>query len=165
MNNIDQESRSRLTGILQKEIDTASGRKALEYGSGIFSLAADLRDRLDYLACTDKSTAFLEEFRTEAEKRDIMLIPDGELGEDCYFGRFHLIWTVFGLRGQPRLVDEIMKLRRLILKGGKIVIIDFAADDFEAECCKQLKRCGFADLHTESVEISGESAFMIMAQK
>ena len=165
MNSIDQNSRTVLLEILKNEIETASGGKALEYGSGRYSLAAELRDRLDYLACTDKSAEFTGSFRPEAEKKDIFLIPDEELGEDCYFGRFHLVYTVFGFRGQPRLVDEVMKLRRLILKGGKIVIIDFAADNFDAECLKQLKRCGFADPHTRALEIGGEAAFMIMAQK
>lgn len=167
MNNIliDQSSRKHLLEILVKEIDTASGRKALEYGSGRYSLAADVRERLDYLACTDRSADLLDAFHPEAERRDIILIPDEELGEDCYFGRFHLVYTVFGFFGQPRLVDEVMKLRRLILKGGKIVIIDFAADDFAAECVKQLKRCGFTDPRMETINLDGKAVFEISAQK
>ena len=165
--NISKETGSCLTAKLREEIETVPGRKVLEYGSGRCSFAADLRSMLDYLACADSPSEFTGSFREEAEKHDIFLIPDDELGEDCYFGRFHLVYTPFGLRGKPGLVDEIMKLRRLILKGGKIVIIDSAAGDFEAECLKQLKRCGFSDPDMITFDIgNGESAvFMITAQK
>ena len=162
---ISQASRNGLIDKLKEEIKTSGAKKALEYGSGIYSIAAEIKDDLDYLACTDKDAGFLTEFRPEAEKREIFLIPDGELGEDCYFGRFHLVYTNFGFRGQSHLVDEVMRLRRLILKGGKIAVIDFASDGFEAACIKQLKRCGFADPHRESFEIDGQAAFMITAQK
>ena len=162
---ITPESRRQLLSEIRKEIATASGRKVLEYGSSILSLAAELRGELDYLACTDKSAEFLETFRPEAKERDILLIPDDELGEDCYFGRFHLVYTLFGLHGQSHLVDEIMRLRRLLLKGGKVVIIDTPAEGFDGECIKQLKRCGFNDPHAAFPDLEGEAAFMITVQK
>ena len=154
-----------LIDLMEEEIRTTSGGKALEYGSGICSLAAELRGDLEYLACTDRSADALNDLRETAAEKEIFLIPDAELDEDCYFGRFHLVYTLFGFRKQPHLVDEIMRLRRLILKGGKMVIIGLADEASDAECIKQLKRCGFADPHTRALEIGGKAAFMITAQK
>ena len=162
---ISQASRSRLIKELKEAIRTSTARKALEYGSGICSVAAEIRDALDYLACTDRPEELSKVFRTDAEAREIYLIPDTELGEDCYFGRFHLVYTNFAFRGRSHLVDEVMRLRRLILKGGKIVIIDFAADGFDTECIKQLKRCGFADPRMRTLDLAEGTAFMITAQK
>ena len=150
---------------LRGEIETASGRKALEFGSGTYSLAEELRGGLEYLACSDKDPGALEDLRPMAEVNDISLIPDAELGEDCYFGRFHMVYTVFGFFGLPHLVDEVMRLRRLIIRGGKLVVIDRAENDFEAVCIKQLKRCGFVNFREESLTLDGSQTFLISAEK
>ena len=155
----------KLTALMHKQLSTAIGRKALEFGSGRCTLADVLRGELEYLACTDKSGKALETLRQQTEKEDIFLIPDSELSEDCYFGRFHMVYTLFGFHDLPHLVDEIMRLRRLILKGGKMVIIDFAADGFTEDCIKQLKRCGFANITEETFEIDGRPAFLLEAVK
>ena len=162
---VTEEDRKELISLLDQEIRTASGLKALEFGSGSCSPAAELRGELEYLACTDKSDAVLDALRESAEAEDIVVIPDRELAEDCYFGRFHLVYTVFGFRELPHLVDEIMRLRRLILKGGKMVIINTAADGFDAECIKQLKRCGFTDITEKSFALDGDQAFLLCAVK
>lgn len=160
-----KETMERLTALMQKQLSTAIGRKALEFGSGRCTLADVLHGELEYLACTDKSGKDLDALRQQAEKEDIFLIPDSELSEDCYFGRFHMVYTLFGFHDLPHLVDEIMRLRRLILKGGKMVIIDFAADGYAEDCIKQLKRCGFENITKETFEIDGRSAFLLEAVK
>ena len=158
-------ARGVLAEKIKNEVRTAPGRKALEFGSGKYSLAAELRGDLEYLACTDKTDTGLVSVRPAAEANDISLIPDSEMGEDCYFGRFHLVYTVFGFSGLPHLVDEIMRLRRLIIKGGKLAAADFADDGFEAECVKQLKRCGFSEIKTDHFTLDGRQAFLLSAQK
>ena len=150
---------------MRKQLGTAIGRKALEFGSGRCSLADVLRGELEYLACTDKSGKALETLRLQAEKEDIFLIPDSELSEDCYFGRFHMVYTLFGFHDLPHLVDEIMRLRRLILKGGKMVIIGFADGASDAECIKQLKRCGFTGIENDRYDLDGMKVFRILAVK
>ena len=154
-----------LLDAVRREIGSAPGRKVLEFGSGSYSLAAELRNELEYLACTDKSAAGLEAIRTIAESMDIHLIPDGEMSEDCYFGRFHLVYTLFGFHGLPHLVDEIMRLRRLILKGGKMVVIGFPENNFADECIKQLRRCGFTSIRTEAADPERGRFFLIAAEK
>ena len=162
---LSKETMDKLPALMQKQLSTAIGRKALEFGSGRCTLADVLRGELEYLACTDKSGKALETLRQQTEKEDIFLIPDSELSEDCYFGRFHMVYTLFGFHDLSHLVDEIMRLRRLILKGGKMVIIDFAADGFTEDCIKQLKRCGFENITKEIFEIDGKSAFLLEAVK
>ncbi len=162
---LSENSREMLLGRLREEIGTALGRKVLEFGSGTCSLAEALRGDLEYLACSDKSGEALELLRPAAEALDIRLIPDSEMGEDCYFGRFHMVYTLFGFEGLPHLVDEVMRLRRLILKGGKIVVIGRAENDFAAECIKQLKRCGFTDIRTGTFDLDGSPSFLITAGK
>ncbi len=156
---------TKLTALMEEQIGTAIGRKVLEFGSGSCSLAEKLRAELEYLACTDKSGNIPDTLHRQAKGREIIIIPDSELNEDCYFGRFHLVYTLFGFHDLPHLVDEIMRLRRLILKGGKMVIIDFAAGSFAAECIKQLKRCGFEKISEQSFEIEGRPAFLLEAEK
>ena len=162
---LTETSKKALLDLMKEEVKTAAGRKALEYGNGVCSLASELRPELEYLACTDRSGEALNDLRESAAKEDIYLIPDAELGEDCYFGRFHLVYTLFGFQKQPHLVDEIMRLRRLILKGGKMVIIGLAEDQFDAECIKQLKRCGFAGINNEPFDLDGLAVFRISAVK
>ena len=91
---LTETSKKALLDLMKEEVKTASGRKALEYGSGVCSLASELRPELEYLACTDRSGEALNDLRESASKEDIYLIPDAELGEDCYFGRFHLVYAV-----------------------------------------------------------------------
>ena len=160
-----EESMEKLTTLMRQQLSTAIGRKALEFGSSRCSLADTLRGELEYLACTDKSNKALKAIRQQSENKGITQIPDSELGEDCYFGRFHLVYTLFGFHDLPHLVDEIMRLRRLILKGGKMVVIDFAADGFANECIKQLKRCGFENITEETFDIDGKPAFLLEAVK
>lgn len=159
------ESIDQVTDLMREQIRTAAGGKALEFGSTGFSLAKTLRRDLEYLACSDKTETFPENLRSIADAHDIHLIPDQEMGEDCYFGRFHMVYTLFGFRGLPHLVDEIMRLRRLIIKGGKMVIVDWAEAQFDAECVKQLKRCGFQNITVNTFMLEGQSAFLISAEK
>ena len=151
--------------LITNEIDPAFGRKLLEFGSCGTSIAEQIIDQCDYLALTDKDPDMKAKLGHFSKIDKIQLIQDSELSEDCYFGRFHLVYTLFGFRGLPHLVDEIMRLRRLILKGGKIVVIDRKSDDFESECIKQLKRCGFTNFTSETFDYSGEEAFLLTAQK
>ena len=160
-----EKSHKKLAEIIADEIDTGTGRKILEFGSGSGSVAEILRDKCDYLACTDKDQAALEQLNTAGAGAEIVLIPDSELEEDCYFGRFHMVYTLFGFQDLPHLVDEIMRLRRLILKGGKMVIVGSPDGNSETECTKQLKRCGFVDISSESAEIEEEKVFIITARK
>ena len=159
---LTERNKKTLIGLMKQEIQTAAGKKALEYGSGICSLAAELRGDLEYLACTDRSADALKDLQETADEKGIFLIPDGELDEDCYFGRFHLVYTLFGFQ---HLVDVIMRLRRLILKGGKMVIFGPADDQSDAECIKQLKRCGFAGIEDEISELDCMRVFRISAVK
>ena len=160
-----KESMEKLTALMRQQLSTAIGRKALEFGSSRCSLADTLHGEMEYLACTGKSGKTPESLLQLAEQKDIILIPDNELGEDCYFGRFHLVYTLFGFHDLPHLIDEIMRLRRLIMKGGKMVIIDFAADGFADECIKQLKRCGFENITEETFDIDGKSVFLLETVK
>ena len=162
---MDKKSSETLSERIINNIETDFGRKLLEFGSCGTSIAGSIADRCDSLSLTDKDPDMPEKLRSDAEKLGVQLIPDAELGEDCYFGRFHLVYTLFGFRGLPHLVDEIMRLRRLILKGGKMVIIDHADEGFDAECVKQLKRCGFTQISTEFFDLAEEKAFIITARK
>ena len=154
-----------LAAIIEKEIVPDLGRKLLEFGSCGTTIADLISAHCDYLALTDKAPDITEKLSRFAEESKIQLIPASELSEDCYFGRFHLVYTLFGFRGLPHLVDEIMGLRRLILKGGKIVIIDHPSDHFADECTKQLRRCGFQSIRTETSEAEGKEIFLISAEK
>ena len=162
---LTQTAKDLLTAMLRQEIESGTGKKALEYGCGGTSLAAYLVDGLEYLASADKNDEYPAELKAASETKGIYLIPDREIEEDCYFGRFHLVYTVFGFHSLPRLVDEIMRLRRLIVKGGKMVIIDSAGDHFEETCVKQLKRCGFAKIAEEEFAVDGKPAFRLSAEK
>lgn len=162
---LTETGKNALIGLMKQEIETAVGRKALEYGSGVCSLASELRGDLEYLACTDRSGAALDDLRETAGEKSLYLIPDGELDEDCYFGRFHLVYTLFGFQDLRHPVDVIMRLRRLILKGGKMVIIGFADGQSDAECIKQLKRCGFTGIADEEFDLGGMKVFRISAVK
>ena len=150
---------------LRNEIQTAAGRKGLEFGSTRCRMAERIRDDFEYLALSDPSEEALSTLREAAAETDIHLIPYGEIGEDCYFGRFHMVYTLFTFHDLPHLVDEVMALRRLILKGGKMVIIDDDAEDFHAVCVKQLTRCGFIIREDERKEIDGRPVFFISAEK
>lgn len=162
---LTETNKKALIGLMKQEIETASGKKALEYGSGICSLAAELRGELEYLACTDKSEDALNDLREIPGEGRISLIPDAELDEDCYFGRFHLVYTLFGFQQLQHPLDVIMRLRRLILKGGKMVVFGIADDRSDAECIKQLKRCGFAGIENEEHDLGGMKVFRISAVK
>ena len=153
------------TERLRKEIEASEGRKCLLFGASCFPQAAALRDKMEYLACSDKSDAALDTIRESAAEMDIHLIPASELGEDCYFGRFNLIFCLSSFQGLPRLVDEIMALRRLLIKGGSMVIADRDEDGLYDDCLKQLKRCGFTDPFSEKYEIDGEPFFLIRVTK
>lgn len=162
---LEQLIETQLTDLIEEQIRTAAGQKVLEFGTGTFSLAHDLWTKSE-LSCTDKSMEVLQNaVQAIPEAESVSLIPDSELEEDCYFGRFHMVYSVFAFHGLRHLVDEIMRLRRLIIKGGKMVIVDFAADNFENECIKQLKRCGFEKINTTGLEIGGKPAFLISAEK
>lgn len=158
-------SLKQLTAMIEKNIAPAFGSKLLEFGSAGTSIAGYLCGQCDYLALTDKDKNFSVKPECLSEANTIQLIPDESLSEDCYFGRFHLVYTLFGFRDLPHLVDEIMRLRRLIIKGGKIAVIDYTDDDFPNECIKQLKRCGFQNFHQEIFEAEGKEAFLIVSEK
>lgn len=151
--------------MIGNEIVPEFGKKVLEFGSCACSIVDAVIQQCDYLALTDKDPALSERFSRFSEDNKVQIIPDSELGEDCYFGRFHLVYTLFGFHDLPHLVDEIMRLRRLILKGGKIAAVDFTADGFAGECTKQLKRCGFQNFKNQTFMIEGKEAFLITAEK
>ena len=162
---LEQLMEKQLTDLIEDQIRTAIGQKVLEFGTGTYTLARDLCEKID-LSCTDKSVEALRNaMQTKSADASVSLIPDSELEEDCYFGRFHMVYSVFAFHGLQRLVDEVMRLRRLIIKGGKMVIVDFVDDNFKNECIKQLKRCGFEKINTTDLEIEGKPAFLISAEK
>ncbi|MBR6088998.1 MAG: hypothetical protein IKP86_03630 [Anaerolineaceae bacterium] len=163
--NLSAAATAAITDILRNEVKTAIGGKALDFGNCSFPVTNALSADLEYLAFTDKSEEFLNGIRESAEAADIHLISDRELEEDCYFGRFHLVYTVFGFHDLPHLVDEIMRLRRLIRKGGRMVIIDFDENGFADEYIKQLKRCGFTAFSKDTFTIDGISAFILRTEK
>ena len=103
-------SNKELSALIEAEIVPEFGKKLLEFGSCGCSAADTLITKCDCLALTDKDPAFSEKFSSFTGKPGIQLIPDSELGEDCYFGRFHLVYTLFGFHGLHHLVDEIMRL-------------------------------------------------------
>ncbi len=158
-------AREYLIGLMRDEINSTGAEKILEFGSGKFSIAEALNNEQIHLSCTDKFNVFPDFLRAFAANQDIDLILNEEIDEDCYFGRFHVVYTNFGFSGLPHLVDEIMRLRRLLLKGGKMIIVDFAVNDFQAECLRQLKRCGFLNTRTETLDLDGTPAFRIIAEK
>lgn len=151
--------------MIKNEIVPEFGKKVLEFGSCGCTIADAIVPQCDYLALTDKDPALVEKFSRFSGENKVQIIPDNELGEDCYFGRFHLVYTLFGFHDLPHLVDEIMRLRRLILKGGKIAAADFTADGFADECTKQLKRCGFQNFKNRTFTIEGKEVFLITAEK
>lgn len=157
--------REKIIELIRNQIQIAPGRKILEFGSLSCTIAEDILQDCDYLALTDKSTDFIQIFNQLASNPKIQLIADSELEEDCYFGRFHLAYTLFGFRGLPHLVDEIMRVRRLILKGGNLVICDLCEDDSANQYIKQLKRCGFEKITQESFSAEGKDAFLLIANK
>ena len=158
-------AREQLIGLTRSEIDSTNAEKVLEFGSGRFSIAEALCSDQIHLSCTDKFDVFSDSLRAAAVNQAIDLIPNEEIDEDCYFGRFHVVYTNFGFSGLSHLVDEVMRLRRLLLKGGKMLIVDFAENDFQSECARQLKRCGFLNPRTEMLDLDGTPAFRISAEK
>ena len=162
---ISGSSRDELAVMIGNEIVPEFGRKLLEFGSCGCSIADAIVPQCDYLALTDKDPDLVEGFQRFSGEGKVQLIPDSELGEDCYFGRFHLVYTLFGFHDLPHLVDEIMRLRRLILKGGKIAVVDFTAEGFADVCTRQLKRCGFLNFQSRTFTIEGREAFLITAEK
>ena len=158
-------AKEQLIGMIRGETGTSAEDKILEFGSGRYTIAEALHGVSGRLSCTDKFDVFPDTLRDFAEIHDINLIPNAEIEEDCYFGRFQVVYTNFGFFGIPHLVDEIMRLRRLLLKGGKMIIVDCDENGFQAECLKQLKRCGFLQPRTETFELDGKTAFLITAEK
>ena len=68
---LTESNKKALLDLIKQEIETAVGRKALEYGSGSCSLAEELIGDLEYLACTDRSGAALAgNCRTEGDLSD-----------------------------------------------------------------------------------------------
>lgn len=151
---------------LREKILTAlrgsEGKKVLLFGVSQLPLLSSLREEMEYLGCTDKSDAALTPIK---ETADIHIIPASEMGEDCYFGRFNLIFSLYSFQGLPRLVDEVMALRRLLIKGGKLIIADTEGNGLCANCLKQLKRCGFTEVTTENIGPEGDPGFFITARK
>ena len=64
-----------------------------------------------------------------------------------------------------RPANSLFELKEVVLKGGKMVIIGLAEDQFDAECIKQLKRCGFAGINNEPFDLDGLAIFRISAVK
>ncbi len=162
---LTSESKKLIAEKLLQELSTVSGKKILEFGFTENTLFKELSAGNEFAICIDKFDVFSESTRSEIEKQGIDLIPYEELSEDCYFGRFHLVYTIFKFSDRPHLVDEIMRLRRLIIKGGEMVIADLRKDGLEEEYIKQMKRCGFADATSEPMDFNGMPAFMITARK
>ena len=69
---LTETSKKALLDLMKEEVKTASGRKALEYGSGVCSLASELRPDLEYLACTDRSGEALNDLRESAAKEIVV---------------------------------------------------------------------------------------------
>ncbi len=159
------ESKALIEEKLRRETDSVSGKKVLGFCCTENSPSADLSTDFESYICIDNINDLRDFSDHEAEKWGDHVIPYEEISEDCYFGRFHLVYTIFGFYSRARLADEIMKLRRLIIKGGKMVIIDFCEDGLETKYLKQMKLCGFTEAAVDSFNINGVPAFMISAQK
>ena len=158
--------RGELVKMIAAKIGQRTDCKALEFGWTNCFLGRELRPEFGYLAASDRFSECPEQLKADAEKLDLMLIPYEEIGEDCYFGRFHFLYSAFAMHECGKhLVDDILILRRLIIKGGRIVFVDEDANGFAAYCEKQLGRCGFLNISTEHFEMSGKSCFLISAEK
>ncbi len=162
---ITPESKALIEEKLRREADSVSGKKVLEFCCTENSPFTDLSTEFESYICIDNKNDLRIFPDHEAEKLGDYVIPYEEISEDCYFGRFHLVYTIFGFYGRARLADEIMKLRRLIIKGGKMVIIDFSEEGLETKYLKQMKLCGFTEPAVDSFVINGDPAFMISARK
>ncbi len=142
----------------------STDRKALDFGCGTGLLALNLLKDLPDLSVTDNSEEMVSVLQRKLEQNGTALdiIPTANLGEDCYFGRFDLIYSSMVFHHIRKVEDEMLKLRRLIVKGGRFLMIDlnpvapeFHADfpDFDGhhgfsreEIAKHFTRCGFTDL-------------------
>ena len=158
-------SKALIEDKLRRETDSVSGKKVIEFCCTENSPFTDLSTDFESYICIDNKIDLRNFPDHKTEKQGDHVIPYEEISEDCYFGRFHLVYTIFGFYGRARLADEIMKLRRLIIKGGKMVVIDFSEDGLETKYLKQMKLCGFTEAAVDSFVINGTPAFMISAQK
>ena len=165
LQNLTPDTTALISEKLLAEAESVSGKKILEFGFLNGSPFKAFSSGFEYYCCIDKSDDFSQIAYSEAQNHGLNLIPYEEIGEDCYFGRFHLVYTIFGLHDRAHLADEIMRLRRLIIKQGKIVIIDAAENGIEDRFIKQMKLCGFSDSSVEHLDFDGTNAFLISAKK
>ncbi len=163
--NLTPKSKALIIEKLKEAAGSVSGNKILEFGCPVCTPAAELCSEYEFYICIDNFEGFNERQFSEAQKNLINVIPYEEINEDCYFGRFHLVYTIFEFHDRKHLADEIMRLRRLIIKQGKIVIIDLQEDGLEDRYLKQMKLCGFSDSAVEYLDLDGERAFLISAEK
>ncbi len=162
---LSNESKTLIAGKLMQEAASVPGNKILEFSLAEYSPVILPGNGFESYICIDNSEGFSISDDPEIEKQGFRRIPYEEIGEDCYFGRFHLVYIIFGFHGRTHLADEIMKLRRLLIKQGKMVIIDLCGDGIEKNYHKQMKLCGFSDASVEILDLDGVPAFMASAQK
>ncbi len=163
---VSDDTRAVLVRMIGAEIDRKHDCKALEFGWTNCFLGRELRPEFGYLAVSDRFSECPEQLKADAERLDLTLIPYAEIGEDCYFGRFRFLYSVFTMRQCGKhLVDDILVLRRLIIKGGRMVFVDEDTDGFAAYCEKQLGRCGFLNISLDRFETGGKNCFIIRAEK
>lgn len=163
---ISDNDRAALARMIAAENNRKDDCKALEFGWTNCFLGRELRPEFGYLAVSDRFSDCPDQLKADAERLDLTLIPYAEIGEDCYFGRFHFLYSVFTMHQCGKhLVDDILVLRRLVIKGGCIVFADEDTDGFAAYCEKQLVRCGFLNISLERFETGGKNCFLIRAEK
>ncbi len=163
---VSDDTRAVLVRMIGAEIDRKHDCKALEFGWTNCFLGRELRPEFGYLAVSDRFSECPEQLKADAERLDLTLIPYAEIGEDCYFGGCRFLYSVFTMRQCGKhLVDDILVLRRLIIKGGRMVFVDEDTDGFAAYCEKQLGRCGFLNISLDRFETGGKNCFIIRAEK
>ena len=162
---------ARATCIAEKisaHINPQTDKKALDFGCGTGLLSFALADKLPQISVTDPSSGMIQIVRQKiagSGMNHISILPYAELDEDCYFGRFNLIYSSMVFHHLANVDADLFRLRHLLIKGGHILIVDldpvspafhesdpnfqghngFPRDEFR----KILKRGGFTEITFE----------------
>lgn len=130
------------------KLDPQKDKKAMEFGCGTGLIAFSLLDKIPQIACCDPSESMIEivqEKIIESGTKQLTIIPYDSLDEDCYFGRFDLIYSSMVFHHISDIDAELFQLRHLLIKGGRLITVDLDPCD--------------PDFHAEDKDFQGHSGF------
>lgn len=95
-------------------------QKVLEVSTADSMLWECIQREVPFLTVSDPFGSVTEQIT----RRNITIVPYDFLDEDCYFGRYELLFSVNTFHRFTRPQLELLQLRRLIHKGGRVLIFD-----------------------------------------